>query len=65
MKQAREEMMALTDNRLDITTKRTILENEQMSGELQYQSWQASAGPAARACEGGGVPARPPGVSFT
>ncbi|GAB4820888.1 hypothetical protein N2152v2_007934 [Parachlorella kessleri] len=46
VKQAREEMMALTDNRLDITTKRTILENEQMSGELQYQSWQAGAGPA-------------------
>ena len=43
MQAAREEMMALTDNRLEITTKRTILENEQMSGELQYQSRQVGA----------------------
>ncbi len=43
--------MALTDNRLEITTKRTILENEQMSGELQYQSRQVRLPGAA----GGGV----------
>lgn len=41
-----------TDNRLEITTKRTILENEQMSGELQYQSRQVgchSTSPARQA----------------
>lgn len=44
VKAAREEMMALTDNRLEITTKRAVLENEQMSGELQYQSRQVGRG---------------------
>lgn len=33
-------MMKLTDNQLEITTKRTIMENEQMSSELAYQSRQ-------------------------
>ncbi len=34
------QMMKLTDNQLEMTTKRTILENEQMSVELSYQSRQ-------------------------
>ena len=29
-----------TDNQLEMTTKRTIMENEQMSTELSYQSRQ-------------------------
>eukprot|EP00803_Ostreobium_quekettii_P003293 evm.model.scf_465EXC.1 EVM.evm.TU.scf_465EXC.1 scf_465EXC:6130-9534(-) len=33
-------MMKLTDNQLENTTKRTIMENEQMSSELAYQSRQ-------------------------
>ncbi len=33
-------MMKLTDNQLEMTTKRTIMENEQMSVELSYQSRQ-------------------------
>lgn len=33
-------MMKLTDNQLEMTTKRTIMENEQMSIELSYQSRQ-------------------------
>jgi hypothetical protein len=33
-------MMKLTDNQLETTTKRTIMENEQMSSELSYQSRQ-------------------------
>lgn len=32
--------MKLTDNQLEMTTKRTIMENEQMSIELSYQSRQ-------------------------
>jgi hypothetical protein len=34
------QMMKLTDNQLEMTTKRTIMENEQMSVELSYQSRQ-------------------------
>ena len=34
------QMMQLTDNQLESTTKRTILENEQMATELGYQSRQ-------------------------
>ena len=34
------QMMKLTDNQLEMTTKRTIMENEQMSIELSYQSRQ-------------------------
>lgn len=30
----------MTEDQLHMTTKRTILENEQMSSELQYQSKQ-------------------------
>ncbi|KAI7843861.1 hypothetical protein COHA_002412 [Chlorella ohadii] len=37
VQQAREEMAALTDQRLDATTKQTLIENEEMAGELQYQ----------------------------
>ena len=34
------QMIQLTDNQLESTTKRTILENEQMATELGYQSRQ-------------------------
>lgn len=34
-------MMKLMDNQLEITTKRTIMENEQMHSELAYQSRQS------------------------
>jgi len=33
-------MAAYVDNQLEMTTKRTIMENEQMSVELSYQSRQ-------------------------
>ena len=35
------QMMKLMDNQLEITTKRTIMENEQMHAELAYQSRQS------------------------
>ncbi|KAI3436467.1 hypothetical protein D9Q98_005884 [Chlorella vulgaris] len=34
---AREEMVALTDQRLDATTQKAIIDNEAMAAELQYQ----------------------------
>lgn len=40
VKEAKAQMMQLTDNQLEITTKRTIMENEQMASELAYQSRQ-------------------------
>ncbi|GMH42618.1 hypothetical protein BSKO_10537 [Bryopsis sp. KO-2023] len=40
IKETKTHMMKLTDNQLEITTKRTIMENEQMSSELAYQSRQ-------------------------
>lgn len=40
LKETRAYMMKLTDNQLEMTTKRTIMENEQMSSELAYQSRQ-------------------------
>lgn len=40
IKETKANMMKLTDNQLETTTKRTILENEQMSSELAYQSRQ-------------------------
>lgn len=36
-------MMKLTDNQLEMTTKRTIMENEQMGAEMAYQSRQSTA----------------------
>lgn len=33
-------MLKLTDDQLEATTKRTIIENEHMSTELAYQSRQ-------------------------
>ena len=36
-------MMKLTDNQLELTTKRAIMENEQMSAELAYQCRQTNA----------------------
>ena len=33
-------LLAMTEDQLHATTKRTIMENEQMTGELQYQSRQ-------------------------
>lgn len=38
--QAKLEMLKLTDDQLEATTKRTIIENEHMSTELAYQSRQ-------------------------
>ncbi|KAJ9514044.1 hypothetical protein QJQ45_021136 [Haematococcus lacustris] len=40
IKETKIQMMKLTDNQLEMTTKRTIMENEQMSIELGYQSRQ-------------------------
>ena len=40
IKETKANMMKLTDNQLETTTKRTILENEQMTSELSYQSRQ-------------------------
>lgn len=40
IKETKAQMMKLTDNQLEVTTKRTIMENEQMSSELAYQSRQ-------------------------
>ena len=40
MREQREEMKKLTESHLEELTKRTILENEQMSAELQYESRQ-------------------------
>mmetsp|Transcript_5179 Transcript_5179/g.11289 ORF Transcript_5179/g.11289 Transcript_5179/m.11289 type:complete len:601 (-) Transcript_5179:161-1963(-) len=40
IKETKIQMMKLTDNQLEMTTKRTIMENEQMSIELAYQSRQ-------------------------
>lgn len=40
IKDTKLQMMKLTDNQLEMTTKRTIMENEQMSIELSYQSRQ-------------------------
>jgi hypothetical protein len=36
-------MVQLTDNQLEVTTKRTIMENEQLSAELAFQGHQTSA----------------------
>lgn len=36
IKETKVYMMALTDKQLEMTTKRTILENEQMASELAY-----------------------------
>lgn len=38
--QAKLDMLKLTDDQLEATTKRTIIENEHMSTELAYQSRQ-------------------------
>eukprot|EP00887_Chlorella_sp_A99_P002796 scaffold6.g2796.t1 len=48
---AREEMAALTDERLDTTVKRAILDNENMSQELMWQSRQARGGAVKRLVE--------------
>ncbi|MEW5319047.1 MAG: hypothetical protein WDW38_010223 [Sanguina aurantia] len=40
IRETKLQMMKLTDNQLETTTKRTIVENEQMSIELSYQSRQ-------------------------
>ncbi len=40
MREQREELKKLTESHLEELTKRTILENEQMSAELQYESRQ-------------------------
>jgi hypothetical protein len=43
IQETKQFMMNLTDNQLEMTTKRTIMENEQMSAEVAYQSRQTSA----------------------
>ena len=49
LRETKANLLKMTDNQLDTTTKRTIAENEQMSSEL---AWQVSAALA--------TPARPP-----
>ena len=43
IQETKQFMLKLTDNQLEVTTKRTILENEQMSAEMAYQSRQTTA----------------------
>jgi hypothetical protein len=43
IQETKQFMMNLTDNQLELTTKRTIMENEQMIAEVAYQSRQTSA----------------------
>ena len=43
IQETKQFMMKLTDNQLEMTTKRTIMENEQMSAEMAYQSRQSTA----------------------
>jgi hypothetical protein len=43
IQETKQFMMNMTDNQLEMTTKRTIMENEQMSAEVAYQSRQTSA----------------------
>lgn len=43
IKETKANMMRLTDNQLETTTKRTIMENEQISSELAYQSKQTES----------------------
>jgi len=38
IKETKTNLLTMTENQLDTTTKRTILENEHMATELQYQS---------------------------
>ena len=38
LRETKANLLKLTDNQLDTTTKRTIAENEQMSSELAWQS---------------------------
>ena len=40
MREQREDLKKMTESHLEELTKRTILENEQMSAELQYESRQ-------------------------
>jgi hypothetical protein len=42
IQETKQYMIQLTDNQLELTTKRTIMENEQMSAEMAYQSHQTS-----------------------
>ena len=51
LRETKANLLKMTDNQLDTTTKRTIAENEQMSSEL---AWQVSAALA--------KPARPPAL---
>jgi hypothetical protein len=46
IRETKQQMMKLTDNQLEITTKRTIMENEQMSNELAYQRCCSGAPPS-------------------
>ena len=43
IQETKQVMMRLTDNQLEMTTKRTIMENEQMSAEIAYQSRQTNS----------------------
>lgn len=40
VEQVKKEMMQTATDHLELTTKKTIIENEQMSNELSYQSKQ-------------------------
>ena len=43
IQETKQFMMKLTGNQLEATTKRTIMENEQMSAEMAYQSRQTNS----------------------
>lgn len=43
IQETKQYMIQLTDNQLELTTKRTIMENEQMSAEMAYQSHQTNS----------------------
>jgi hypothetical protein len=43
IQETKQYMIQLTDNQLELTTKRTIMENEQMSAEIAYQSHQTDS----------------------
>ena len=50
LRETKANLLKMTDNQLDTTTKRTIAENEQMSSELAWQASTALATPARHAC---------------
>mgnify|MGYP004102230907 CR=1 FL=1 len=48
LRETKANLLKMTDNQLDTTTKRTIAENEQMSSELAWQSKETEKRPNMR-----------------